>query len=168
MHVQVVAPAQCLVAPRHLVRAQRLAMRSLVPWSVWSAEPKIVLQQISDGSIARRAAALDRAVQPRRHRVRRPWAPRASRSRQSGSGVVVGEPAAHLPVDRNAVVVRRKTMSFPSPSVPASEHASWDTPSIRQPSPAEGVGVVIDDIEARTVELRAEQPFRERHTGRRW
>ena len=47
---------------------------------------------------------------------------------------VVGEPALDVAVDGDAVVVP-EAISLPRPQVPASEQASCEMPSIRQPSP---------------------------------
>jgi hypothetical protein len=47
---------------------------------------------------------------------------------------VVGEPAFHMAVDGDAVVVVERDQ-LAQASVPASEQASWLMPSIRQPSP---------------------------------
>ena len=47
---------------------------------------------------------------------------------------VVGEPALHVAVDRDAVVVVESD-ELAEPSVPASDTASCEMPSIRQPSP---------------------------------
>jgi len=45
-------------------------------------------------------------------------------------------PLLHLTIDGDLVVIVEHMMSFPSPQWPARELASFDTPSIRQPSPA--------------------------------
>lgn len=47
---------------------------------------------------------------------------------------IIGKPAFGFAVDGDAVVIV-KPISLPSPSVPASEQASWEIPSIKQPSP---------------------------------
>jgi len=48
---------------------------------------------------------------------------------------VVPEPARDLAINGNPIVVIEHDQ-FAEPNVPAIEQASWETPSIRQPSPA--------------------------------
>jgi len=82
-------------------------MRLLGALSVRRAVPMMVLQQINDGRSRRRARRLDRAA----HRASVEAVdighdvPAVAAKALRG---VVGEPAAHLTVDRNAVVVVEK------------------------------------------------------------
>ena len=138
-----------------------------VPCLFGAPQPMIVLQQISDGrsvcACAPSIAACDRvgivAVDVRHHvpavgleALRR----------------VVGEPALDLAVDRDAVVVVEARSACRASSVPASEQASCEMPSIRQPSPTKHVGVVVDDRVTVAVELRRRAVSRRAPCRPRW
>src|SRR5262245_27743791 len=75
---------------------------------------------------------------------------------------VVGEPALHLAVDRDAVVVvEADQLAEP---LRARERARLVRDAFHQAAvAAEEIGVVIDDGRVRAIELRGEKALRERH-----
>ena len=117
-----------------------------------------VRQAISDGRSVDGARILD-GKRDRFGLVAVDLAPCASRRRwkrsiwSSDTERLVG-PSMEIWLSSNSTIRR------PSLRCPASEIASWLMPSIRQPSPAMHVGVVIDDLIAITL---VEQPLGERH-----
>ncbi len=78
---------------------------------------------------------------------------------------VVGEPAAHVAVDRDAVVVveRDQLAELQRPR----ERAHLVRDALHHAAVAhEDIGVMVDDLVSGTVELRGEQPLGERHADR--
>ncbi len=74
---------------------------------------------------------------------------------------IIGKPAFGFAVDGDAVVIV-KPISLPSPSVPASEQASWEI--LHQTAIAhEHPGVMVNDLMAGAIKLRRQRPFGDGH-----
>ena len=130
-HERRIGPAEGPADARHLVLAERRPVGCSVPCLVGAPLPMIVRQSISDGLSDSLALAMARGYRFRIVAVDDLRVPAAGL--EAGELVVAcGEP--RRPVDRDAVVVPQHDQ-LGQPSKPASEIASWLSPSIRQPSP---------------------------------
>ena len=129
-----VLPAQGLARGRDFLVAERRAVDGVGARLVGRALPDHGLRA-DDRGLARSRRAPRRSPPRRRAgRGRRRSGSRSSRRPRSASACC--RETSPPPCRRWRFRCRRRWQSAsPSPNVPASEHASWEMPSIRQPSP---------------------------------
>ena len=151
-------PAELLARALDLVGAQRLAVRRGLAL--------LGRRAVADDGLAgdqRRLVGAARAARWRRRSPRdrgRRCATRAPARGLEARDLVVGHGKRGRRRRWRSELSSNSTISLLSLRWPASEIASWLMPSIRQPSPAMHIGVVVDDAVA---EPRVEQPLGQRH-----